>query len=87
MQPASTVMVRFKGSMTRMRFRRASDSSTAVPLASGTLPSTSPVLPPWGTSATRHCAQARTKAATCSTVAGRSTASALPVWRPRQSVR
>ncbi len=87
MQPASTVMVRLTGSSARMLFRRASDSTMAVPASSGMLPNTRPVLPPCGTTGICHCAQARRMAATCSTLAGRSTASALPVNLSRQSVR
>ncbi len=44
----------------RTRFRRARLSSTCVPLASGTPPPTSPVLPPCGTMAAPAAAQART---------------------------
>ncbi len=49
MQPASTIIVLFKGSTVRIRFMRASDSTIARPDVSGVAPPTMPVLPPCGT--------------------------------------
>ena len=46
-------MVRLTASTERTLFIRLSDSTTAVPLSSGTLPSTRPVRPPCGTIGTR----------------------------------
>ena len=77
-QPASTVIVRLAASIVRTRFSRARLSSTCVPLASGTPPPTSPVLPPWATMRTPAAAQARTTAATSAVEPGRTTASARP---------
>ena len=50
---------------------RRSDSSTSPPR--GTLPPTSPVLPPWGTIDAPAAAHARTTAATSSAEPGRTT--------------
>ncbi len=84
-QPASTVMVRLAASMPRMAFMRVRLSTTCVPLSSGIAPTASPVLPPCGTMAVPAAAQAFTTAATCAVSAGRTTASALPRARLRQS--
>ena len=71
--------------MPRTRFMRVRLSSTCVPLASGTPPPTRPVLPPCGTTLAPWAAQARTTAATSAVLAGRTTASARPWKRLRQS--
>ena len=60
-------------------------STTWVPLSLGIEPTTKPVLPPCGTMLTLAFAQALTVAATSSVLAGRTTASALPRERLRQS--
>ncbi len=60
-------------------------STTWVPLASGVEPTDRPVLPPWGIMATPAAAQTLTTAATSWVEPGRTTASALPCMRPRQS--
>ena len=84
-QPASTVIVRLAGSMARTLFRRVRLRTTSRPDGSGTPPTTSPVLPPCGTIGVPASAQARTTAATSSAEPGRTTASALPRMRLRQS--
>ena len=71
--------------MARTRFMRLRLSSTWVPLASGTPPPTSPVLPPCGTTLAPWAAQARSTAATWAVSAGRTTANARPWKRLRQS--
>ena len=53
--------------------------------ASGTDPPTSPVFPPWGTTAAPCALHARSTAATCSVSAGATTAGVLPRNRPVQS--
>ena len=85
MQPASTVIVRLSLSMPRTAFMRVRLSTTSRPEPSGVEPTDRLVLPPWGTMATPACAQQRTTAATSAALAGRTTASALPVRRRRQS--
>ena len=57
------------------------------PAAAGTAPPDIPVLPPWGTMATPADAQAWTTRAVSATEAGRTTARASPVNRPRWPVR
>ena len=85
-QPASTVIVLFNASMPRTRFMRASDSTSALPDASGVAAPDMPVLPPCGTIGTPCAAHQRTTIATSSAVSGCATATALPVQRLRQSV-
>ena len=55
--------------------------------AAGTAPPDMPVLPPWGTMATPAETHARTTRAVSSTEAGRTTARASPVNKPRWPVR
>ena len=85
MQPASTVIVKLALSRARTRFMRCRLKTTWVPVASGVEPTTMPVLPPCGTMLTRAAAQAFTTKATSCVLAGRTTASALPRSRLRQS--
>ena len=84
-QPASTVIVRLAASMLRTRCSRPRFSSTCVPLSSGTEPPTRLVLPPCGTTATPCRAHRRITAATSAVLPGRTTASARPCQRLRQS--
>ena len=84
-QPASTVIVMFAASMPRTRSSRARLSTSCLPLASGTEPPTSPVLPPWGTMLVPCSAHSSTTCATSAVLPGRTTASALPCQRLRQS--
>ena len=60
------------------RRRRASESTTALPVASGTDAPHMPVLPPCGTIGVCISAQVFTTAATSSVVAGRTTAAVAP---------
>ena len=91
-QPASAVMVRLLASRSRTWFMRCRLSTSWLPELSGVLPTTRPVLPPCGTMlrgccgwALRCSIQARTMAATCAVLPGRSTAKARPCSRLRQS--
>ena len=86
MQPASTVMVLFNASMSRTRFMRASDSTSALPATSGVAAPDIPVLPPCGTIGTPCAAHQRTTVAASAVVSGCATAIARPVQRLRQSV-
>jgi len=72
-------------STARTVFMRCRLSTSWVPLASGTAPTTMLVLPPWGTMLAPACAQAFTTAATSDVLPGRTTARALPRARLRQS--
>jgi len=71
--------------MARTASMRPRLSSSWVPLSSGTEPTDKPVLPLCGTMATPRAAQARTTAATSAVLPGRTTASARPRTRRRQS--
>jgi len=73
------------GSTARTAVSRRRLRITWVPDSSGTEPTTSPVLPPWGTIDTRASEQAFTTSATSCVLPGRTTASALPRARLRQS--
>ena len=85
-QPASTTIELLATSIERMRRMRARLITTGARLsARGTAPSHRLVLPPCGTTGTPAAAQARTTAATCSVVDGRTTQQARPRYRPRQS--
>ena len=91
-QPASTVIVRLATSTLRTVFRRCRLSTICRPDSSGVEPTTRPVLPPCGTMprplsgcCVKKLAQALTTCATSSVLAGRTTASALPRLRLRQS--
>ena len=84
-QPASTVMVELPGSTARTALMRCRLSTTCVPLLSGVEPTTRPVLPPCGTMLAPAAAQALTTSATCCVLPGRTTASAVPRTRLRQS--
>ena len=75
------------GSNARIDFILASDKTIERPVSSGTLPPLSPVLPPWGTMATRCSRHQRITAATDSVVSGMTTASACPRILLRQSIR
>jgi hypothetical protein len=77
-QPASTTIVRLARSTLRIRFSRAVESRTWLPLSSGTDAPTSPVLPPCGTSDAPCSRHAATTPATSAVDAGRTTASARP---------
>ena len=85
MQPASAVIVRLAASTARTAFMRCRLSTICWPDSSGTEPTARPVLPPCGTKLTPAAAQALTMAATSAVLAGRTTASALPWARLRQS--
>ena len=85
MQPASTVKLRLSRSTLRTAFRRVRLSTICVPVSSGVEPTDRPVLPPCGIRLTLCSAQALTTAATSLVLAGRTTASALPRVRLRQS--
>lgn len=71
--------------MARTAFIRVMLSTICVPEPLGTPPTTSPVLPPWGTIGVFAAAQALTTAATCAVSPGRTTARARPCTRLRQS--
>jgi hypothetical protein len=53
----------------------------------GTLPPTSPVLPPWGTTARRRSLQCFSTADTCCVDLGLSATLLLPLYLPIQSLR
>ena len=78
MQPASTVMELASGLTARMRFIRSSRTTTLRPSAGGVAAPHMPVFPPCGTTRTPCSAQSRTTDATCSVLAGFTTATARP---------
>src|SRR5580704_6590385 len=86
-QPASTVIVKLRGSIARMRFMRPRARTMLVPSSGGTPPPTRPVFPPCGTIGSLASAQIRTTAATSSVDAGRTTSRVAPRQRRRASTR
>ncbi len=85
--PASTVIVLSMASTSRMLLSRTSERTTSLPISKGICPPTAPVLPPCATMAVRvSLAMARMRD-TSSTLAGFSTACALPTHRSRHSLR
>jgi hypothetical protein len=85
-QPASSVIELSSGSTQRMARRRSRLITTSRPDPSGVDPPTSPVLPPCGTTATPCAVHAATACATSAVLPGRTTASATPGKRRRQSL-
>ncbi len=73
------------GSKARTLFMRPVCSTTSS--KTGTPPPTRPVLPPWGTTASRRAAQCLITAETCSVLAGRSTRELRPSYLRIQSLR
>ncbi len=78
MQPASTVIVKFTGSIARMWFMRPRARTMLSPSSGGTPPPTSPVLPPCGTIGNLASAQICTTVATSAVEAGRTTSRVAP---------
>ena len=85
MTPAPAVTWPAAASTGSSRVSRSSESTTWVPLPSGTPAPTRPVPPPRGTTAMRCAVAARSTALTSSVPAGRTTARARPTNRPVQS--
>ena len=91
MQPASTVMVSFSGSIERMRLRRATETTSSgtapAPVARGTEPPQRLVLPACGTTDTPCFAHRATTRDTSSVFAGRTAPMPVPGNTRRQSVK
>ena len=84
--PASQVICCAATSKSRIASIRRSESNMLVPLSSGVAPPDMPLFPPCGTIGIRCAAHSVTNRASSSVEAGEARPTALPVYRPRQSV-